>query len=58
MSKDNDTYQQGLKIRREVMGDAHVNRAMDNASEFSMPLQDRVMVKFGFATLSVNKHEV
>ncbi|WP_353301848.1 carboxymuconolactone decarboxylase family protein [Sessilibacter corallicola] len=25
------------------MGDAHVNRAMDNASEFSMPLQDMVI---------------
>ena len=43
MSKDNDTYQQGLKIRREVMGDAHVNRAMNNASEFSQPLQDMVI---------------
>ena len=43
MSKDNETYQQGLKIRREVMGDAHVNRAMNNASEFSQPLQDMVI---------------
>lgn len=43
MSKDYDTYQEGLKIRRKVMGDAHVNRAMDNASEFSMPLQDMVI---------------
>ncbi|MFC3201870.1 carboxymuconolactone decarboxylase family protein [Alteromonas oceani] len=43
MSKDNDTYQQGLKIRREVMGDAYVNRAMNNASEFSQPLQDMVI---------------
>lgn len=43
MSKDNVTYQQGLKIRREVMGDAHVNNAMNNVSEFSQPLQDMVI---------------
>ncbi len=30
----------GLQVRREVMGDAFVDRALNNASEFSQPLQD------------------
>ncbi|KFX68455.1 4-carboxymuconolactone decarboxylase [Pseudomonas taeanensis MS-3] len=30
----------GLQVRREVMGDAFVDRALDNASDFSQPLQD------------------
>ncbi|WP_313517965.1 carboxymuconolactone decarboxylase family protein [Pseudomonas sp.] len=32
----------GEKIRREVMGDAYVDRALNNATEFSQPLQDFV----------------
>ncbi len=32
----------GERIRREVMGDAFVDRALNNASEFSQPLQDFV----------------
>ena len=31
----------GLEIRREVMGDAFVERAMGNATAFTQPLQDR-----------------
>lgn len=32
----------GLQVRREVMGDAFVERALGNATEFSQPLQDFV----------------
>ncbi len=32
----------GERIRREVMGDAFVDRALNNATEFSQPLQDFV----------------
>lgn len=32
----------GLQVRREVMGDAFVDRALNNATEFSQPLQDFV----------------
>ncbi|PZP23392.1 MULTISPECIES: carboxymuconolactone decarboxylase family protein [Pseudomonas] len=32
----------GERIRREVMGDAYVDRALNNATEFSQPLQDFV----------------
>jgi len=35
-----DRYAEGLKIRRQVMGDAFVDRALANASEFTQPLQD------------------
>lgn len=35
----NDKHDSGLQVRREVMGDAYVERALDNASEFSAPLQ-------------------
>lgn len=33
------SHEQGLKVRREVMGDAFVDRAMGNATEFTEPLQ-------------------
>jgi len=39
---DNDQYQQGLAIRREVMGDAFVNKALDSATDFTQPLQELV----------------
>ncbi|MFF5533437.1 4-carboxymuconolactone decarboxylase [Streptomyces cinerochromogenes] len=37
-----DRYQTGLKIRREVLGDAHVDRALAQADEFSGDFQDFV----------------
>ena len=37
-----DTHDQGLKVRREVMGDAFVDRALGNSTAFSQPLQDFV----------------
>ena len=39
---NNDTYEQGEKIRREVLGDAHVERSLSSATEFSRPLQEMV----------------
>ncbi len=36
----NDQYQQGLEIRREVLGDEYVDRAINNATDFNRPLQD------------------
>jgi len=35
-----DKYREGLKTRREVLGDAYVDRALSGASEFGQPLQD------------------
>ena len=37
-----NTKQEGVQVRREVMGDAFVDRALNNATEFSQPLQDFV----------------
>lgn len=35
-------YDKGLKLRKEVLGEAHVNRSLANADAFSKPLQDIV----------------
>lgn len=40
MSKE--LYENGLKVRRAVLGDAYVDRAMKNADPFNKPLQDLV----------------
>ena len=37
-----NTRQEGVQVRREVMGDAFVDRALNNATEFSQPLQEFV----------------
>jgi 4-carboxymuconolactone decarboxylase len=37
-----DSFYKGLKLRKEVLGEAHVNRSMDNADEFTKPVQDLV----------------
>lgn len=37
-----ENKKQGVEMRRQVMGDAFVERALGNATEFSQPLQDFV----------------
>ncbi|MEM7208938.1 MAG: carboxymuconolactone decarboxylase family protein [Pseudomonadota bacterium] len=37
-----DTFNRGLKIRKAVLGDEHVDASFENASDFSQPLQDLV----------------
>ncbi|AXA55671.1 carboxymuconolactone decarboxylase family protein [Pseudomonas thivervalensis] len=37
-----DTPKTGLDMRRHVMGDAFVDRALGNATDFTQPLQDFV----------------
>lgn len=37
-----DTYDEGLAIRREVLGTEHVDRSMATVSGFSKPVQDYV----------------
>lgn len=36
----NSAYLKGLEVRRKVMGDEFVDRALANATEFTAPLQD------------------
>lgn len=38
----NPGLEAGLKVRREVMGDEFVDRALGNASQWDQPLQDMV----------------
>jgi 4-carboxymuconolactone decarboxylase len=35
-------FDRGMTKRREVLGDAHVDRSMENVSEFGKPVQDLV----------------
>ncbi len=35
-------YERGLEVRREVLGAEHVDRALQDASEFSLPMQQLV----------------
>ena len=37
---DRKRHKAGMKVRREVLGDAHVDRAKAEESEFSAPFQD------------------
>jgi 4-carboxymuconolactone decarboxylase len=39
---DKATYDKGMKIRREVLGDAHVDRAMAKATDFTAEMQEMV----------------
>ncbi|KIO37168.1 4-carboxymuconolactone decarboxylase [Shewanella sp. cp20] len=39
---DKVKYEKGLGVRREVMGDEFVDRALSSASDFTQPLQELV----------------
>jgi 4-carboxymuconolactone decarboxylase len=39
---NNEVYEQGLAIRKEVLGDAHVERSLSSATEFARPIQELV----------------
>ncbi len=36
----NQTYQNGITVRKQVIGDAHVERSMGQVTPFTAPLQD------------------
>ena len=38
----NDLYDQGMTVRRAVLSDQHVDRAMNSATPFNRPFQDLV----------------
>ena len=37
-----DAYEQGMRVRREVLGDEHVDRAIERASPFTESFQELV----------------
>jgi len=39
---DRERYEKGIKIRREVLGNDHVDRAMQTATDFTAPFQDLI----------------
>jgi len=39
-SQQNTPYDNGIAVRKQVMGEAHVERAMSQVTEFTAPLQD------------------
>jgi 4-carboxymuconolactone decarboxylase len=42
MTTRQELYESGLRIRREVLGDAYVDRALASADDFSRPFQELV----------------
>ena len=38
----NDPHERGMKIRREVLGDEHVDAAIERSSEFTADFQDLI----------------
>jgi 4-carboxymuconolactone decarboxylase len=39
---DRKRYDEGMKTRRAVLGDAHVDRSLKNRSDFNEPFQDLI----------------
>lgn len=39
---DDSAYDRGISMRRQVLGDAHVERSLANVSEFARPVQELV----------------
>ncbi len=37
-----DDYEEGMKVRREVLGDEHVERATENATPLTEPFQELI----------------
>lgn len=37
-----DTYGAGMQVRREVLGDAHVDRAIESTADLTAPFQDLI----------------
>ncbi|HEX6021985.1 MAG TPA: 4-carboxymuconolactone decarboxylase [Solirubrobacter sp.] len=37
-----ERYEAGMKVRREVLGDEHVDRATANATDFTRPFQEYI----------------
>ena len=47
---DKEQYERGLKARREVLGDDHVDRSLAAADDLTQPLQDMV-IEYGWGAV-------
>jgi 4-carboxymuconolactone decarboxylase len=45
-----ELYEEGMGVRREVLGDAHVDRAIERTSEFTAPFQDFI-TRYAWGTI-------
>ncbi|HEX4034936.1 MAG TPA: 4-carboxymuconolactone decarboxylase [Solirubrobacteraceae bacterium] len=45
-----ETYEQGMEVRRAVLGDEHVDRAVERTSEFTKPFQDFI-TRYAWGTI-------
>lgn len=50
MSTDDETYAAGQRIRREVLGDAHVERAEASADDFTRDFQE-LLTRYAWGTI-------
>lgn len=39
---ERERYQEGISVRRKVLGDAHVDRSLDHLSDFNREFQDLI----------------
>jgi len=42
VTNHDDSHATGMTIRRQVLGDAHVDRAIQNTTDFTAPFQDLI----------------
>ena len=47
---NSETYDKGMKVRREMLGDAYVDNAMDSADELTRPFQ-ALAVEYCFGSI-------
>ncbi len=47
---DKERYERGIKTRREVLGDAHVDRSLAATDHLTQPLQDMV-IEYGWGAV-------
>ncbi len=41
-SEKSKNYQRGIKTRRKILGDNHVDKSIDNITEFDQPFQEMI----------------
>jgi 4-carboxymuconolactone decarboxylase len=50
MKKDNEVFDAGMKVRRQILGDAHVDKAIANTKSYSSEFQD-LIVQYGWGAV-------
>jgi 4-carboxymuconolactone decarboxylase len=47
---DDPLYEEGMEVRREVLGDAHVDAAIERTTDFTAPFQDFI-TRYAWGTI-------